>query len=117
MVRSMTGFGRGESNDGIRKFIVEIKSLNHRYNDIIIKMPKHLNYIEENIKKIVRSEVNRGRVEVFINLEYISDADINVKVDLPLAQSYKNALDKLSNQLEIDNTITLVLKLYLFLLF
>ena len=51
MIKSMTGFGRGESTDGIHNFNVEIKTVNHRYNDIILKMPKHLSYLEEKIKR------------------------------------------------------------------
>lgn len=101
----MTGFGRGENNDSVRSFSVEIKSVNHRYNDIIIKMPKHLSYLEERIKKIVRNKLTRGRIEIYINLEYISGGDIEVQVDIPLVTSYKNAIDILCKELNISNEI------------
>lgn len=105
----MTGFGRGENTDSLRSFTVEIKSVNHRYNDIIVKMPKHLNYLEESIKKLIRNKVTRGRVEIYISLEYISQSDIEVKVDIPLATSYKKAIDVLCNELHIENNINIEL--------
>lgn len=80
MVRSMTGFGRAQSSDEIKNFTVEIKSINHRYNDIIVKMPKHINYLEEKIKKLVRKYVVRGRIEVYISLEYIKESDVEVRL-------------------------------------
>ncbi|MTI47733.1 MAG: YicC family protein [Firmicutes bacterium] len=107
MIRSMTGFGRGESSDEARKFTVEIKSLNHRYSDIIIRMPKHLNYLEEKIKKMIRNKVKRGRVELYIGLENIGESDFDVKVNLSLAQSYKDALESLANELKIIDHISL----------
>jgi uncharacterized protein (TIGR00255 family) len=109
LIRSMTGFGRGENTDSLRSFTVEIKSVNHRYNDIIVKMPKHLNYLEESIKKLIRNKVTRGRVEIYISLEYISQSDIEVKVDIPLAKSYKKAIDVLCNELHIENNINIEL--------
>ncbi len=107
MIRSMTGFGRGESSDDFRKFTVEIKSLNHRYIDMIIRMPKHLNYLEENIKKLIKSKVTRGRIEVYISLENIEETNLNVKANLPLARSYKDALESLRNELQINDQISL----------
>lgn len=105
----MTGFGRGEMNDGVRNFTVEIKSVNHRYNDTLVKMPKHIGYLEENIKKQIRNVVNRGRVEVYINLEYVSEGEVEVKVDLPLAKSYKNAVDILCEEIGLKNDISVEL--------
>lgn len=107
MIRSMTGFGRGENSDKVRKFTVEIKSLNHRYMDIIIRMPKHLNYLEENVKKLIKSKVNRGRIEIYISLDNIEEKNLKVKVNLSLAKCYKDALESLANDLEIANYITL----------
>lgn len=105
MVRSMTGFGRGESGDGNKNFTTEIKSINHRYNDIIVKMPKHINYLEEKVKKLTRTHVSRGRIEIYISLEYIAESDIDVKVNLPLAKSYRNALLEIAGALGIDEKI------------
>ncbi|AFS78698.1 YicC-like protein [Gottschalkia acidurici 9a] len=107
MLRSMTGFGRGENNDGIRNFTVEVKSINHRYNDIIVKVPKHISYLEEKIKKEVKKYVTRGRVEIYIGLEYVKDIEMEVKVNIPLAQSYKNALEKICTELNIDSNLNI----------
>lgn len=107
VIKSMTGFGRGEYSDGVYSFTVEIKTLNHRYNDIIVKMPKHINYVEENIKKLIKKSINRGRVEVYITLEYIEDGNIKVKVNSELAKSYKMALEDIVNELELDEKVTL----------
>ncbi len=107
MIKSMTGFGRGESTDGIHNFNVEIKTVNHRYNDIIIKMPKHLSYLEEKIKKTIKDKINRGRVEIYISLEYVDESGIEVKVDIPLAKAYKAGLDRIIEELNIEDNIKL----------
>ncbi|WP_343231659.1 YicC/YloC family endoribonuclease [Tissierella simiarum] len=107
MIRSMTGFGRGENTDGIHNFKVEIKAVNHRYNDIVVKMPKHINYLEEKVKKTIKEKINRGRVETFINLEYINESAIDIKVDIPLAKSYKVALEEILMELGIEDDIRL----------
>ncbi|MBU5437771.1 YicC family protein [Tissierella sp. MSJ-40] len=107
VIRSMTGFGRGENTDGIHNFKVEIKAVNHRYNDIVVKMPKHINYLEEKVKKTIKEKINRGRVETFINLEYINESAIDIKVDIPLAKSYKVALEEILMELGIEDDIRL----------
>jgi len=107
MIKSMTGFGRGESSDGIHSFTVEIKTLNHRYNDIVIKMPKHIGYLEERVKKIIKKYIIRGRVEVYINLEYINETNVDINVDIPLAKSYKSALERVAEELNIEEKVTL----------
>lgn len=107
MVRSMTGFGRGEFSDGIHTFNIEIKTVNHRYNDIVVKMPKHLSYLEESIKKYIKKDISRGRVEVYINIEYEKESPVDVSVDLSLAKSYKSALEALLEDLNIEHKIGL----------
>ena len=107
MIKSMTGFGRGESSDEIHSFNVEIRSVNHRYNDIIVKMPKHINYLEEKVKESIKKKINRGRIEVYINLEYIDDSAVEVKVDLSLAKAYKGALEDLINRLDMEDDVNL----------
>lgn len=109
LIKSMTGFGRGDMNDGLRNFTVEIKSVNHRYNDTLVKMPKYIGYLEENVKKKIRSAISRGRVEVYINLEYVGDGDIEVNVDLPLARSYKKAIDLLCEEVGLMNDVSVEL--------
>jgi len=103
----MTGFGRGESSNEVYNFKVEIKAVNHRYNDIVVKMPRHISYLEENVKKIIKTEINRGKIDVYINLDYINESAIDIKVDIPLAKSYKYVLEKLSEELELEENIRL----------
>ena len=109
MARSMTGFGRGESNDEIKSFTVEIKSINHRYNDIIVKMPKYISYLEEKIKSLAKNYVTRGRVEIYIDLEYNEDSKLAVAANLPLAMSYKSALLDICEALDIEKKIDIEL--------
>ncbi len=107
MIKSMTGYGKGESSNDSYRFKVEIKAVNHRYSDISIKIPRHISYLEEKIKKTIKDIISRGKVDVYINLEYINESAIDVKVDIPLAKAYKEALDNLTKELNIDDDIKL----------
>ena len=103
----MTGFGRGEVSNEFLKFKVEIKAVNHRYNDVLVKMPRHIGYLEETIKKVIKEKISRGKVDVYINLEYINESAIDVKVDIPLAKSYKIALENLTKELQLEDSVKL----------
>lgn len=103
----MTGYGKGEYENELYRFTIEIKSVNHRYNDINIRMPRHIAYLEENIKRAIKEKISRGKVDVFINLEYVEDSTIDIKVDIPLAKSYKSALDELIDALDLNDEIKL----------
>lgn len=103
----MTGYGRGEFLQGSYRIKIEIKSVNHRYNDISVKMPRHINYLEDSIKKMIKEKVSRGKIDVYINLEYINESAVEVKVDIPLAKSFKTALEGLLEELNINDFIRL----------
>lgn len=107
MIKSMTGYGMGEFSNEHYKFKVEIKSVNHRYSDITVKLPRHINYLEESIKRNIRDKISRGKVDVYINLEYINESAVDVKIDVPLAKSYKEALSNLLVELNMDDNIRL----------
>jgi len=107
MIKSMTGYGKGQAESELYRIKVEIKSVNHRYLDINVKLPRYLIYLEESIKKTVKEYLNRGKVDVFINFEFINVSSIDVKVDLPLARSFKAALEELKEELQIDDSIRL----------
>jgi uncharacterized protein (TIGR00255 family) len=98
----MTGFGKGENSDGKIKFTVEIKTINNRYNDINIKAPKFIRNFEEKIRKIVKNEISRGRIDVNLFYEMVEGSDILVKANKSAALSYKEAIRELSLLLEID---------------
>ncbi len=107
MLKSMTGFGRGESQVDGKKFSIEIKTLNNRYLDIIIRMPKSYSYLEERIKKTIKKSVKRGRVEVYIKSENTTNLGYNVVANIPMAKQYMTAVETISDQLLIKNDITL----------
>ncbi len=112
MIKSMTGFGRGEFSNNVYSFSVEIKTLNHRYNDIIVKMPKHISFLEDKIKRIIKEKISRGRVEVYLNFEYLDKSEVDIIADMSLAKSYMKVLENLNQELEINDNITLNHVLY-----
>lgn len=91
----MTGFGRGEYMDGEYRFIVEIKAVNHRYNEIVIRMPKSLGSLEDMIRKTVAATLQRGRIDVFVSLDEYAEKNRQVRVDKELAIAYHKALKEL----------------------
>jgi uncharacterized protein (TIGR00255 family) len=100
---SMTGYGKGEHNDGKRSITAEIKTINNRYCDINIKTPKHLRFFEDNIRKILKNSVQRGRIDVYINIDYISESDTVIVPNLSLAKQYKDAIDKIKIELGMNS--------------
>ena len=112
MIRSMTGFGRCENEAEGRKFSVEIKSVNHRYNDISIRLPRTMNYLEDKIRKTLMKKIMRGKTDVYINFETFSEDDVNIKVNEPLAKAYCDKLDfmRVKSGLTGNDTLDLVAK-------
>jgi uncharacterized protein (TIGR00255 family) len=91
----MTGFGRGEYLDADHRFTVEIKAVNHRYNEIVIRMPKNLGSLEDKIRRTVAGTLMRGRIDVFITVDEYSQRKRTVRVDKELAIAYHKALEEL----------------------
>lgn len=106
MIKSMTGFGRGEAEDAQRQFTVEIKSVNHRYNDIVVRMPKRLTYLEEKIKDLIKNEVKRGRVEVYISLENTGEGDTKISLNRSLVSQYYQCLQEIKASFEVKDDIS-----------
>lgn len=109
MIRSMTGFGRATFEDDSRSFTVEIKSINHRYCDINLKMPKSLISIEDKIRSTIQKKINRGKVDVFINLTTYDKKDIRTVFNETLADSYVECLRSIKNRYDIKDDISLSL--------
>jgi len=99
MINSMTGFGRGEQVGLGYHFSVEIKSVNHRYQEVMVKIPRNFNPLEERIRKFVQEKVHRGRVEVYVNVKETEEKKRFVKVDKELALSYDMSLKELAKSL------------------
>ena len=97
-VRSMTGYGRGEHIAEERKFTVEMKSVNHRYNDMTIKLPRSLASLEDKIKKRIMRDVFRGKTDVYISFETFSADDVDVKLNETLAAAYMEKLNLLEEK-------------------
>jgi len=105
MVCSMTGFGRSEITEGERKYIVELKSVNNRYLDINIKMPKKFNAFESAIRSELKSYMKRGKVDVYISYEDFSQSESKVKYNKAIAQEYYNFLKEMSDDFGLDNDV------------
>lgn len=109
MIKSMTGFGRSEYTDGKRNITVEIKSVNHRYSDISVKMPRRYSFAEDRVKAVVKSRLKRGKVDVSIMVENITENDINIKLNEPIARQYFDNLKTLQESFGLNGEITLKL--------
>ena len=102
MIKSMTGFGRAEFLDAKRKFSVEIKSVNHRYLDMTIKMPKKLNFFESQIRTELKKYIERGKVDVFITYEDFSENNVGIKYNREVAEEYLNYLKRMSEDFSLE---------------
>ena len=109
MIRSMTGFGRGEFSDGKRNVIAEIKTVNHRYADITVKMPKRYSFAEEKIKGIIKKQMKRGKADVSIIVENLTEGDITVNLNTPVADQYIARLRELKDNYGLDGDIDISL--------
>lgn len=107
MIKSMTGFGRSEYTDGKRNIIVEIKSVNHRYSDISIKMPRRYGFAEDKVKTAVKERIRRGKVDVSIMVENITENDVNIKLNTMIAKQYYENLLELRREFSVEGDITL----------
>ncbi len=108
MIRSMTGFGRGKYENEGRIYTVEIKSVNHKYTDINIRIPRFLNSVEEKIRKRISEEISRGRVEVFVNFENYSNKGVSIKINKELAKEYINQLKDLAEETKVNFNINVI---------
>lgn len=106
MVKSMTGFGRGIAENENIKVTVDLRSVNHRYLEISVRMPREYIMEEEGIRKLLKENLKRGKVEVFVNVEVKECEENFVKLNLPLAMAYKNALQELKMQLDLKDDIS-----------
>ena len=105
MIKSMTGFGRCEIQKGSRKFTVELKSVNHRYLDVNIRMPKKLNFFETAIRTLLKSYANRGKVDIFITYEDLSQSQVSVKYNAALAAEYLRYLRQMEEEFGLENDV------------
>ena len=107
MLKSMTGFGRGEYNDGKRNIVAEIKSVNHRYSDITVKMPRRYSFAEERLKALIKDTAKRGKMDLSIMVESLGDDDTNICLNTAVAGKYYDNLKQLKESFGLNDEITL----------
>ncbi|MBP5669901.1 MAG: hypothetical protein J6X14_06280, partial [Lachnospiraceae bacterium] len=105
MIKSMTGFGRCEVTENNRKFTVEMKAVNHRYLDVNVKMPKKLNFFESSIRNELKNYISRGKVDLFITYEDLSENTTNVHYNKELAAEYLQYLRQIQQDFGLEDDI------------
>ena len=106
MIKSMTGFGRAEVQDAERKFTVEIKSVNHRYLDFNIRMPKKLSFFENAIRSLLKTYMLRGKVDVFISYEDYTQSDMVLQYKKEIAAQYVQYFKQMAEDFQLENDLT-----------
>ena len=105
MIKSMTGFGRSNLQENLREYQVEIKSVNHKYIDINVRMPRNISFLEDDIRKIISSKIKRGKIDVFITFDNYSDEGKSIKINKEIAKIYIENLKELATEENIASNI------------
>ena len=108
MLRSMTGYGRATYEIDAREYVVEIKSVNNRYSDISIKMPRSISFLEDKIKKLISNAITRGKIEVFVSFTNNSDIGRNIEINREIAKRYIEEMRKLASEQNINSNIEVI---------
>ena len=108
MAISMTGFGRGEFKNDNYHFLVECKTINHKYCDINVRLPRKISFWEDKIRNYVKNFVKRGRVDLYIKLDLIGSEDVNLKFDDKLATQYVNILKEIKEKFDLQDDISVM---------
>lgn len=106
MLKSMTGYGRHETIAGGKKILVEIKSVNHRFSDYNIKVPRHLGFLEDKVRKYASEYITRGKVDIYVSVESYKEADKDIILNEELAAGYINALKELRDKFGLKDDIS-----------
>ena len=108
MAISMTGFGRGEYKDDNYQFLVECKTINHKYADINIRLPRKLSFLEDKARILVKDYIKRGRVDLYIKLDLLGSEDVNLKFDEALATQYVSILKQIKDNFDLVDDISVM---------
>lgn len=108
MAISMTGFGRGEFKNDNYHFLIECKTINHKYCDINVRLPRKISFLEDKIRNYVKNFVKRGRVDLYIKLDLIGSEDVNLKFDDKLATQYVNILKEIKEKFDLQDDISVM---------
>ncbi len=107
-MKSMTGFGRASLEKDGRNYIIEIKTVNNRYSDISVKLPRTINFVEELVRKEIAKNIARGKVDVFISFYDYSEKSKNIVINKQLAKEYIKQLKEISHENEISEDINVI---------
>lgn len=102
MIKSMTGFGRGEAEQDNRRITVEMKAVNHRYLDISVRIPKKLGFFESAVRTLMKEYMQRGKVDVFITYEDFNEANVSLKYNESLAAEYVNYIKRMADTFHLE---------------
>ncbi len=106
MVKSMTGYGRAVETVNGREFTVEIRSVNNRYLDCTVKMPRIFSFAEDAVKQMVKSAVSRGKVDVFVSVNAEAASDVQVTLNKPVVEGYLNAMRQMVDEYGVKDDIS-----------
>ena len=107
MIKSMTAYGRSKKEVGGRDILVEIKSVNNRYLDCTVKLPRLFGFLEEKIKSYLSLRgISRGKIEIFVSIDILEETGISVELDTAYASSYIAALRRLAAEFGLPENIT-----------
>ncbi len=107
MIKSMTGYGSAEITENGRKISVEIKSVNHRYKDLNVRVPRNYGYLEDVVRTEISSFLQRGKTDVYVSMEQVEGENYEVSVNTEVAKGYYKALETIKNELDLKDTISL----------
>ena len=108
MIKSMTGYGRGRYEVEGRSYSVEIKSVNHKYCDISIKLPRSLSFLEEKVKKAVLTHISRGKIDIFVTFLNDSEKGKEIKINRELAKLYLKEIKSLADETNLNSNINIM---------
>ncbi|WP_366921496.1 YicC family protein [Metallumcola ferriviriculae] len=106
MIKSMTGYGQGAAIGGGKAIAVEMKSVNHRFLDVSVRMPRQYSLLEERFRGVIKDRLNRGRVDIYVKIENVAEAERTLTVDKALAQAYYNSIMELNQLLGVDASVS-----------
>ena len=107
MIKSMTGFGRAEYSDGKRNIIVEIKAVNHKYSELYVRIPRRYSFAEEHIKNAVKEYASRGKIDISVVVDNLTDDDVTVKLNTAIVKQYIGCLSQLREEYGLAGDIDL----------
>ena len=105
MIKSMTGYGKSSLSINSREYQIEIKTVNHKYIDTNIRIPRIISYLEDDVRKLITSKLKRGKVDVLITFENFNKEDNEIKINKELAKMYIESFKNLAEEENLSTNI------------